>query len=67
MKQSCIENDRLLPVETPLIAPHDEELRRAHVEELQARIAAGTYQINSTAIAQSLLESPIARKTLGIE
>lgn len=67
LKQNNMANDPLSPVEALLVVQRDEEQHRAHLEALRAQIAAGTYQVNSVALAQSLLESPVARKALGIE
>jgi flagellar biosynthesis anti-sigma factor FlgM len=58
--------DRIAALETSLRIQREEQARIARVEELRAQVNAGTYKVDSKAIAQKMLKSPEAMKLLGL-
>lgn len=54
-------------VEARLMASRDGGARIARIEALKNQIDTGNYCVDSATIAQRLLDSPLARKSLGIE
>jgi flagellar biosynthesis anti-sigma factor FlgM len=58
--------DRIAALETSIRVQREEQARTARVEELRAQVNAGTYQVDSKAIAQKMLKSPEVVKLLGL-
>lgn len=54
------------PLETRLEGMRDGEARIARVEALKAQIEAGTYRVDSKAVAQKMLKTPLVQRVLGV-
>jgi len=52
--------------QTHLVPYKNDQTRQTHLKTLQARIAANTYHVDSTAIAQQMLKPSITRRMLDI-
>ena len=59
-------DDRIAALETSIRVQREEQARIARVEELRAQVNAGTYKVDSKAIAQKMLKSPEVMKLLGL-
>ena len=59
-------DERIAALETSIRFQREEQERTARIEELKAQVHAGTYRVDSKAIAQNMLKSPETMRLLGL-